>query len=159
MYYLYAAKSPQEHFYAQIQIKQLENLSPWPLRRLKHCHESISRIMLSPYGEYGWMKSTSSAVWSLCLCVCVCMNADLLLITSHHTVANRAWEIQTRQAGIKRLMAEGSPARNEKDTPRDARQRETMDLWGRWEGPPKGDDPTLAIQVQVEIIDNLFNNT
>lgn len=55
------------------------------------------------------------------------MNADLLLITSHHTVASRAWEIQTRQAGIKRLMAEGSPARNEKDTAKDGRQWEVVD--------------------------------
>lgn len=50
------------------------------------------------------------------------MNADLLLISSHHTAAYRAWEIQTRQEGIKRLMAEGSAARNEKDTPKDTRR-------------------------------------
>lgn len=135
--YLYPAKSPHHHFYAQTPIKQVENLSPWPLRRLKHRPESIIGITPSPSGEYGWMKSTSSAVWRLCLCVCVCMNADLLLITSHHAVAYRAWEIQTRQAGIKRLMAEGSPARKEKDTPKDARQWEVVDLQGRWEGPPE----------------------
>lgn len=31
-------------------------------------------MVLSPYGEYGWMKSTWSAVWSVCvgLCLCVC---------------------------------------------------------------------------------------
>lgn len=49
------------------------------------------------------------------LSMCVCMNADLLLIASHHTMAHRAWEFQTRQVGIKRLMVEGSAARNEKD--------------------------------------------
>lgn len=82
------------------------------------------------------MKSTSSAVSEVFFYVCVCMNADLLLISSHHTAAYRAWEIQTRQEGIKRLMAEGSAARNEKDTPKETRQ-EALGLQGRGEGPPE----------------------
>lgn len=163
--YLYATKTYHEHFYEQIQMKQLENLSPWPLRGLKHRRESIIGIMPSLYGEYGWMKSTSSAVWSLCLCVCVCLNADLLLITSHHTATYRAWEIQTRQAGIKRLMAEGSPAKNEKRT-----HLEMQDS-GRWWIYRGGErvhlkesyfiwSETLAVQVQVDMDeDSLFKNT
>lgn len=46
-------------------------------------------------------------------------------------------------------MAEGSAARNEKDTPKDTR-REAWRLQGRREVHLKGDVPTLAVQVQMD---------
>lgn len=81
-YYAYTAQKKERQKYAS------HISSGFDLSTASPCW-SIIRIVLSPFGEYGWMKFTCSAVWSLCLGVClwtcVCVCADLLLIFSHHT--------------------------------------------------------------------------